>query len=75
MGPQKPRSPPLPPPLPLVAATDTTIVGCVHGCAVDLFDADTRKQVQCSRAHRALDSDPAVPETVARLLLLHLLCG
>ena len=59
----------------LVAATDATIVECAHGCAVVILDPSTWRYVRCSIASRALDSDPVAPETVARLLLLHLLCN
>ena len=57
----------------LIAAPDAAIFGQVHSCAAVLFCPVTSRRVGFSMSCAALDSDPMVPETMARLLLLHVL--
>ena len=56
-----------------VAAIDAAIFDRIHSCAVILYSPDTLCRVRFSMSYAALDCDPAVSETMARLLLLHVL--
>ena len=57
----------------LIAASDVVILDTVHSCAAVLFCPVTSRHVGSSMSYAALDSDPVVLETMARLLLLHVL--
>ena len=61
-----------------VAVTDAAIFGRIHSCAVVVYCPATLRRVGFSMYYEALDCEPVVPETMARLLLLHVLwnwCG
>ena len=57
----------------LFAATDAAILGRVHSCAVVLYSPATQQQAGFSMSCAALDLEPVVLETMAHLLLLHVL--
>ena len=57
----------------LVAAIDAAMFDRIHSCAVILYNIDTQSRVGFSMSYAVLDSEPAVSETMARLLLWHAL--
>ena len=56
-----------------ITVTNAAIFDYAHSCAVVLYSPATQQQVGCSMSYAALDQEPVVLETMARLLLLHVL--
>ena len=57
----------------VVAVTDASIKGRVHACAGVLYVPAIPAMACCALSYRAHHQDPVYPETMARLLLLHIL--